>query len=157
MTNVGWVDTYVVAGQSRNQGTLHRDRPTFDMRLKEISVVADEFRRALVASVSEELGGANQCRNMGCQGGWRIAAGFLPPILRGDWTFSDKKPASAPNHTVSIEVSQRTEFPESPRQNYRQCHFVQLYAMPIRAAVDPEILIKTPVSPLRHSKINERA
>src|SRR4029453_2684845 len=112
------------------------------MRFKEISVVADEFRCAFVASVSEELGGPYQCRNMGGQGVGGIAAAFSPPILPGDWTFSDEKPASAANHTVRIEVSQRTEFPESPRQNYRQCHFVQLYATPIRAAVDPEILKK---------------
>src|SRR5262245_33069422 len=157
MTNFAWVDSYVVPRQSRNQGALRCDRPTFNMRLKEISVVADEFRCALVASISKELGGAYQSRNMGGQCGWRIAAGFFPAILRGDWTFSDEKPASPANHTVRIEVSQRTEFPESPRQNYRQCHFVQLYAEPIGPAVDPEILIKTTISPLRNSQINQRA
>src|SRR5262245_1162100 len=157
VTDVARVDTDVMPGQPRNHSPLRCDRPTFDMRFKEISIIADEFGCALVASVGEKLGAAYQRCNMDCKCRWRIAARFLPPLLRGDWTFPDEKPASATNHTIRIEVSQRTEFPESPRQKDWKCDFIQLYARPIRPPVDPEILVKTAVLALRHSEINERA
>ena len=81
------------------------------MGFEEISIVSDEFGCAFVASVNKEFGRAYQCRNVDRERGWRIAARFLPPLLRGDRTFSDEEPTGATNHDVRIEVSQRAEFP----------------------------------------------
>src|SRR5262245_20597485 len=67
LTDVAWVDADVMPGQAGNQSPLRCDRPTFDMRFKEISIITDEFGCALVASVSEELGAAYQRCNMDCK------------------------------------------------------------------------------------------
>src|SRR5207247_118801 len=87
------------------------------MGFEEISIVSDEFGCAFVASVNKEFGRAYQCRNVDRERGWRIAARFLPPLLRGDRTFSDEEPTGATNHDVTIEVSQR---PDSPTARVAQ-------------------------------------
>ena len=67
LINVAGVDADVVTGDPGYECPLRRDRPAFDMRFEEIGIIADELGRDLVAAVSQKLGCAYQCSDVGRQ------------------------------------------------------------------------------------------
>src|SRR5258708_23917953 len=82
---------------------------------------------------------------------------FLPTVLRSNRSLANEKPTGATNHLEGIEVSQGVVFPESPRQQHREGHLIQLNTRPVRPAIDPEILIEPAILALRHREIDKRA
>ena len=63
--------------------------------------------------------------------------------------------ARSTNGKIS-KLSQPIQLPQPPRQNDRKRHFVQLNPRPVRRTVDPEVLRKAPIRPLRTRQIHQR-
>ena len=61
------------------------------------------------------------------------------------------------HHRVRIEASKRTLFPQVPSQENGKSDFIELNTLPIRAAVNPEILCKSAVGLLAASEIDQGA
>ena len=58
---------------------------------------------------------------------------------------------------IRIEILQRPGFVQAPGEQDRHGDFVELDAVPIGLAIDPEVLVKAAVLVLRASEIDERA
>src|SRR5262245_45562831 len=127
------------------------------MRFEKVGIIANECGRAVVASVGEELRCAYERCDVDRQCRWRETLRFFPTVLRSNRTFADEEPTGATNHPKGIEVSQGIVFPESPGQQNREGHFIQLNARPVRSTIDPEILKEPAILALRYRKIDKRA
>ena len=67
---------------------------------EKIPVVANELGCVVITMSVEELGGANQGCDVDSQRRWRVAACFLPAILRGHRPFTKQETGGTSNHIV---------------------------------------------------------
>src|SRR6202041_4009942 len=80
---------------------------------------------------------------------------LLPSLLLGHGSIANQKPRRAVAKRKEIEVAQSTQLPEPPRQHNRKRDLTELNAGPIRRTVDPEVLSKAAVGPLRTRQIDK--
>src|SRR5271157_4596009 len=116
---------------------------------------AHKLRRVLVSARFQKLSRADQGCDVAGQGGWRIAPGFFPALLRGGRALADEVAASQLDGHKWIEVGEGIRLPQAPRQNNRKGHLVELHTHPVRVAVNPKILIEATILPLSDCQIDE--
>src|SRR5208282_4822213 len=69
----------------------------------------------------------------------------------------DQEVGRMQHHRIWIEVPKRAVFVHAPRERDRKRNFVELNSVPVRLAVDPEILRKAAVRTLRAREVDEGA
>ena len=84
-------------------------------------------------------------------------AGLFPSVLSGCGALADQETARRRRHVERVEPSEDTGLLQSPREDDRERHLVELNARPVRAAVDPEVLIEATVRALRNREVHQRA
>src|SRR5271156_6573205 len=157
VADVDGIDADVVALDARDQEAVVGDGPVFDVSFEEVGVLLEELRGDQVAAVACEAGCANQSGDIGGQRRGRVTGVLLPSLLRRGRSLVDQEMSRPQDHRIRIEILEPRVFVQPPRQHDWERYFVELNAVPIRLAVDPEILRKAAVRPLRACGIDKRA
>ena len=115
-------------------------------------------RKAAVAAVSPfagEGGRADERRDVGGDGGRRVAAGLFPPLLLCRRSVEDQVPCRPHHHRIGVEVPEVPLAQQAPRQEDREGDLVELDPTPVRLAVDPEVLGKPAVVVLADGQVDQ--
>ena len=86
-----------------------------------------------------------------------IPGRLLPAFLVRRRPFAHQEPARRPDHGRGSERAERVGLVQPPREHERKRHFVELDAVPVGTAVDPEVLREASIRPLRHRQIDKDA
>ena len=148
---------YVMPADSRDERTLRRDRPGFDVRVQKIGVFFQECRSGFVAPFAEQAGSADQSSDVRGERGGRISTHFLPALLLSDRSMADKVSSRARNHRVRVKILESLLPIELPGEKNRKCDFVKLDSPPVGPAINPKVLRKAAIFLLRHCQINKCA
>ena len=151
------MDPDVVARDAGHKPAGGRHGPRLRVALQEVGVRLDESGRPLVTAVIRIHRRAGQRGDTHCQRRRRVSAGLLPAVLWRDRPFADQVGGRLHHHRVWVKLLQRAQSVETPGQQDGEGYLVQLYTLPVRIAVQPEVLVKPAVWALGGRQIDQRA
>ena len=138
-----------------NERSLRGHRPGFDVAFEEVGVLFEESGRRPVSPFTSEGGRADERRDVGGDGGWRIATGLLPSLLLGRRSMEKEVAGRPHHHRIGVEVPEVAFAQQAPRQEDREGDLIELNPPPVRLAVDPEILGKPAVLVLADGQVDQ--
>ena len=134
-----------------------RHRPVFEVPFNPVGKLLKK-RGQLVGFVgARNLRRANQSANHRSQCRRRVARILLPAILFRNRRTAHQAPRCTLNERKNRQIAQPVPFPQSPCQDQRKRHLVQLLAGPIGSAVNPEVLRKAAIGQLRACEVHQRS
>jgi hypothetical protein len=74
-----------------------------------------------------------------------------------DRTLPRQKAGRGKHHRHRVKLAELVQAPQPVRQQDRKCHLIELRALEIRPAIDPEILRKAAVGELVDPQVYQRA
>ena len=81
-----------------------RDRPGFHVAFQEVCVRLNEIGRPVITALVRVHRRTGQRGDTHRERRWRVAAGFLPPLLRRDRSFADQIRRRLHHHGVGVKV-----------------------------------------------------
>jgi len=134
---------------------LRGHHPGFDVAFEEVGVLFEESGHRPVSPFAGEGGRADQRRDVGGDGGRRIAADLFPPLLLGRRSMEDQVASRPHHHRIGVEVPEVALAQQAPRQEDGEGDLVELDPTPVRLAVDPEVLGKSAVLVLADGQVDQ--
>src|SRR6185503_21250708 len=101
---IGGMNADEVAANSSDQRAFRGYRPRLDVGLEEVGILFEVLRRGVLTSLTSEGSGTDQRGNVRRQRRGRVAAAFLPTLLRGDRPMVDEITGRSQHHRVRIKV-----------------------------------------------------
>ncbi len=139
------------------QHAVVRRRPLIQVRLDPVRIPLQKSRQLDRCVRPCNVGRAQQTRNHRSKRRRRISRRLLPSFLLRHRSILHQEGRRSLHKRKDAKRSQHSALPQPPRQHDREGLFIQLNAMPVRRAVDPEVLRKASIRTLRAGQVHQRA
>ena len=154
---IGGSDTDVVPRLPLHQFAPVCDRPFFQMRRKPVRVIEQEVRCDFVLLVARKFRCAHQARDDCRQCRRRVTGILLPTFLRRHRPVQNQITRGARDQRPGIELPESVCLLQSPGEQNRHRHFIQLNSFPVSLAHNRTVLRQAAIGSLDTRQPDQRA